>query len=64
MMKTQRHDLEQAKNQQPDKQIETVRGSGFTYTEEEQPTDRSVPITQADELEIVPLPDLGMPNRP
>jgi hypothetical protein len=42
----------------------TVRGSGFTYTENEQRTDLSIPAEKADDGEIVELPDLGKKNRP
>jgi hypothetical protein len=42
----------------------TVRGSGFTYTENEERTDKSIPVPQAEDEEIVPLPDLGQKNRP
>ncbi|HEX8608353.1 MAG TPA: hypothetical protein VF679_06925 [Pedobacter sp.] len=43
----------------------TVRGSGFTYDEEKNHTDESIPLDQVEEeAEIVKLPDLGMPNRP
>jgi hypothetical protein len=42
----------------------TVRGSGFTYTEAEKRTDQSVPVENADQTDIVKLPDLGQKNRP
>jgi hypothetical protein len=45
-------------------QTRTVRGSGFTYTEDRQPTDKSVPLENADQEDIVQLPDLGKKNRP
>jgi hypothetical protein len=45
-------------------QTKTVRGSGFTYTEDRQPTDKSVPLENADQKDIVQLPDLGKKNRP
>ena len=49
----------------PDKEksSDTVRGSGFTYDEDENHTDESIPLDQAKEQEIVELPDLGKPNR-
>ena len=40
-----------------------VRGSGYTYDEEVRPTDESAPLDEG-EGQIVPLPDLGKPNRP
>lgn len=42
----------------------TIRGSGFTYTEEKERTDRSIPLKDADREDIVKLPDLGKKNRP
>jgi hypothetical protein len=48
----------------PDNQEETVRGSGYTYTEKEKRTDKSVPRSEAEEDQIVQLPDLGQQNRP
>ncbi|MEJ7559128.1 MAG: hypothetical protein WKF66_12530 [Pedobacter sp.] len=42
----------------------TVRGSGFTYDEEQNHTDESIPLEQVQEVEVVKLPDLGMPTRP
>ena len=43
---------------------ETMRGSGYTYTETEERTDISVPLKEVEGEEIVPLPDLGQKNRP
>lgn len=43
---------------------ETVIGSGFTYDENEHPTDESEPASQVADEEIVDLPDLGKPDRP
>jgi len=43
---------------------ETVRGSGYTYTEKQEPTDKSIPLNEADEEEVVRLPNLGQKNRP
>lgn len=48
----------------PDNQEETVRGSGYTYTEKEERTDKSVPRSEVEEEQIVQLPDLGQQNRP
>ncbi|MDQ0966712.1 hypothetical protein QFZ20_002115 [Flavobacterium sp. W4I14] len=45
-------------------QEETVRGSGYTYTEKEKRTDKSVPRSEVKEEQIVQLPDLGQQNRP
>ena len=42
----------------------TVRGSGFTYTEKVERTDKSVPVSEVNKEDIVPLPDLGQKNRP
>jgi hypothetical protein len=42
----------------------TVRGSGYTYDENSEPTDQSIPMDEADTEKIVELPDLGKPNRP
>jgi len=42
----------------------TVRGSGYTYTEKQEPTDKSIPLNEADEEDIVRLPNLGRKNRP
>lgn len=42
----------------------TVRGSGFTYTEKKERTDKSIPISEVNDEEIVQLPDLGKKNRP
>lgn len=42
----------------------TVRGSGFTYSEEQLRTDLSIPIEKVDQEDIVPLPELGKKNRP
>ncbi|CAH0127226.1 MULTISPECIES: hypothetical protein [unclassified Pedobacter] len=43
---------------------ETVRGSGFTYNEKEERTDKSVPREKVEEEQVVQLPDLGQQNRP
>jgi len=43
---------------------ETVRGSGFTYDENKDQTDKSLPIEQAESDQVVQLPELGKPNRP
>ncbi|CAH0276527.1 hypothetical protein SRABI27_03648 [Pedobacter sp. Bi27] len=43
---------------------ETVRGSGFTYNEKEERTDKSVPREKIEEEQVVQLPDLGQQNRP
>ena len=43
---------------------ETVRGSGFTYNENEERTDKSVPREKVEEEQVVQLPDLGQQNRP
>ena len=48
----------------PIKREETVRGSGFTYNEKEERTDKSIPINKGKEEQIVQLPDLGKQNRP
>jgi hypothetical protein len=48
----------------PIKREETVRGSGFTYNEKKEPTDKSVPRNEVEEEQIVQLPDLGQRNRP
>jgi len=48
----------------PGNQEETVRGSGFTYTEREERTDKSVPRSEVKEEKIVELPNLGQQNRP
>jgi len=42
----------------------TVRGSGFTYSEQQERTDKSIPLNEAEKDEIVPLPNLGQKNRP
>jgi hypothetical protein len=42
----------------------TFRGSGFTYTENEERTDKSVPQSEVKNEEVVNLPDLGQKNRP
>lgn len=49
---------------QPATEVKTVRGSGFTYSEATEPTDLSLPVDHVAVEEIVPLPDLGEPNRP
>lgn len=46
------------------KGAETVIGSGFTYDENEHPTDESEPASHVVDEEIVDLPDLGKPDRP
>jgi hypothetical protein len=46
------------------KKGETVIGSGFSYDEDELPTDEPIPIEKAKLEDIVELPDLGKPNRP
>lgn len=51
-------------NRLPINQEETVRGSGYTYTEKEERTDKSVPRNQVDEEQVVKLPNLGQENRP
>jgi hypothetical protein len=43
---------------------ETVRGSGYTYNEKAERTDKSIPRNKVDDEEVVQLPDLGQPNRP
>ena len=43
---------------------ETVRGSGFTYNEKEERTDKSIPRNEVDEEQVVQLPGLGQQNRP
>lgn len=43
---------------------ETVRGSGFTYDENEERTDKRIPRNKVDEEQVVELPDLGQQNRP
>jgi hypothetical protein len=53
-----------AANKPADINDRTVRGSGFTYTENQHPTDKSIPIEKAKEQDIVKLPDLGQKNRP
>jgi hypothetical protein len=50
-------------NQQHDETEKTVRGSGFTYDENKDNTDKSVPIEQAEQDEIIELPNLGEPDR-
>jgi hypothetical protein len=40
----------------------TVRGSGFTYDEDQHRTDESVPIEKSDDEPIIELPDLGDPG--
>ncbi|WP_256007241.1 hypothetical protein [Pedobacter deserti] len=52
------------KPREPQKDAETVRGSGFTYDEDKGRTDKSMPEESADEDTIVNLPDLGKKNRP
>ena len=49
---------------QLEKQEKTVRGSGFTYSEKKERTDKSIPISEVKEDEVVELPDLGKKNRP
>jgi hypothetical protein len=52
-------------NQLPPNEDEvTVRGSGFTYTEKQERTDKSIPLSDVNEEEVVPLPDLGEDNHP
>ena len=46
------------------KDEETVRGSGFTYNEKEERTDKSVPRNEVEEEQVVQLPGLGKQNRP
>jgi len=41
-----------------------IRGSGFTYYEDEQRTDKSIPIEDAGQDKIVRLPELGKKYRP
>jgi hypothetical protein len=61
-----------AKKEMPDKDSrlspiereETVRGSGFTYNEKEERTDKSIHKNKGEEEQIVQLPDLGQQNRP
>lgn len=43
---------------------QTVIGSGFSYDEEQTHTDESKLAREADNEEIIELPDLGKPNRP
>jgi hypothetical protein len=40
----------------------TVRGSGFTYDEDQHRTDESVPKEKSDPDPIIELPDLGDPG--
>jgi len=43
----------------------TVRGSGYTYTEEEERTDKSIRLTELkDNEEVIPPKDLGKKSRP
>ncbi|HKG06406.1 MAG TPA: hypothetical protein VKB19_08110 [Pedobacter sp.] len=63
------HSTNKKTEDNPERDIETlnkltVRGSGFTYSENQEPTDKSIPIAQAEQSEIVPLPNLGQKNRP
>ena len=46
------------------RQRKSVRGSGFTYDEDLEQTDHSIPVTDEESPDIVKLPDLGRPNRP
>lgn len=46
------------------KENPTVRGSGFTYTENRKRTDVSVSVNEVKEDEVVQLPDMGLKNRP
>ncbi|MCJ0743722.1 hypothetical protein [Pedobacter montanisoli] len=41
----------------------TVRGSGFTYNEDQQSTDQSIPLAAADKKQVVRLPKLGKKYR-
>ncbi len=41
----------------------TVRGSGFTYNEDQQSTDKSIPLNAADKKQVVRLPKLGKKYR-
>jgi len=41
----------------------SVRGSGYTYDEGKQQTDKSVEIKKTEEDQVVQLPDLGKPER-
>ena len=60
------------KKEKPDKdnrllpinQEETVRGSGFSYCEKEERTDKSIPRDEVEEEQVVKLPNLGLQNRP
>ncbi|KQR65320.1 hypothetical protein [Pedobacter sp. Leaf176] len=54
-----------AKNSEPKVgSKKTVRGSGYTYTEKQERTDKSIPLSEAEEEQIVQLPNLGQKNRP
>jgi hypothetical protein len=48
----------------PVNQQAKVRGSGFTYSENKEPTDKSVSMSKVKKEEIVLLPNLGQKNRP
>jgi hypothetical protein len=65
-MKKPKKPLKSSENPvQTDAQKEnTVRGSGFTYDEDQAKTDVSKPLDEAGSEEIVKLPDLGKPGRP
>jgi len=49
-------------NKKHDDTEKTVRGSGFTYDENKENTDKSLPINQAEQDEVVKLPKLGEPD--
>lgn len=53
----------QTENLVGDVTSQKIRGSGYTYDEEQQPTDQAVPGGPDDDG-VVKLPDLGRPNRP
>jgi hypothetical protein len=48
----------QTKKEKANKPV-AVRGSGYTYTEDEKPTDKSTSLTDAKLSEVVILPKLG-----
>lgn len=64
-MNTSNKKEKSAKNSEPKvASKKTVRGSGYTYTEKQERTDKSIPLSEAEEEQIVQLPNLGQKNRP
>lgn len=68
-MELPNHDPEPSESENTDQHIppkvpKKVRGSGFTYDEEKERTDQTIPLDDKNASEVNELPNLGKRNRP